>query len=444
MDLSDDILLNIFKFLKVADIVSCQNVRHPRFNSLLETLNEHICTQFQVAVNRMQVNLDMYENWKWQRILWPQHVMDLMVFYPIFEDKSKFISDFLHFYCPMARILRVVPETSCTLYGSCYMVTAQLFELTQRRLTITNIKQFVDTGYAALESLKTLTISESAQQPVRLKNILKQIKRLSLKEYPDIMDYVNELDQMSDSELIVRQWNGTTLTYVPGYIQQAVTRIRIFENVMQNIESLSLNCMSVHCIVSGVLYHFPNLVKLQLKLYTPLDLHFLIVHLAALNQVSDLHIDGIDVERVVLSLGMLKAFEKYTSLRRLTFKRCRFLTDRILLLLVQYTVNVNVLGSQYNENLTAHGVYQCMDMQRQIRTLEINEFIVHRELCAWIYAKLHVCCSWRIISFVMANICLVLGIAWIIYYVFRVSYAYYLHHTQSNLDSNYMSDLGTT
>lgn len=436
--------MNILKFLNVDDIVSCQNVRHPRFSALIKTLNEHSCAQFQVALSRMQVNLELYENWKWQRILWPQHVMDLMVFYPIFEDKSKFVSDFLHFYCPMARILRVVPETTTFLYGSCYMTTVKLYELTKRRSTITNIKRFVDTGYAALESLKMLTMNESVQQPIRLKNILIKIKRLTLKEYPDLMDYVNELYQMSDSELLVRQWNGTELKYVPGYIQQAVTRIRIFECVMQNIDSLSLNCMSVHCIVSGVLYNFPNLTKLQLKLYTPLDLHFLIVHLAALNQINDLHIDGIDVERVVLSLGMLKAFEKYTNLKRLTFKHCRFLTDPILQLLVRYTVNVNVLGSQYNENLTLLGIYQCMDMQREIRTLEINEFIVHRELCAWIYAKLHVCCSWRMFSFVMANICLVMGIAWIIYYVLRVSIAYYQHTQSSFDDTDYLYDMGTT
>lgn len=375
LNLSDDMIMKVLNNLHTDDVVVFQATNNRRIMSIVHSYNDHMLTQFQVAMWRMQQQLNYFDARLYKNVPWPAYVIDLFVFAPFFEDQTSFVRNFLLIYCPLASLFEQTPPKQDT----CYRLVQRMYALSEQQLTVETIVDFVNVGYASLEALKQLTKRETVQQPTRLCSLYRLMGELGPTEYPNLMQYIHGLDNMHDGRLFVRNLLALPSRDVHppsiSFVRRAIGRSRLFQVVMQNIDSLSLNCVSLKYITSGLLYKLPSLRRLKLELTTVNDLGPLITYLAATNQIKDLCIVGtrcvrdeeVDEETFV-------AFRKFTKLKRLSFHYCEFLTDRVLRGVTRNVANVHTFSSLYNPSITVQGMLQALSQEPQIRALEVNYF----------------------------------------------------------------------
>lgn len=371
LDLSDELIRLVLINLHIGDVLAVQETGNKRIIRVIHELNNHMLTQFQVAMWRMQSSLNFYDTSQFNLLPWPTHIIDLFVFYPIFADQTKFVRNFVTIYCPLATLFKQAPQ----ILGPCFQLVDRAYAIASRKLTPECIVEFVNVAFAALERLKKMTDNERVNHPMRFLNLIRMVKSLTRKEYPNIMDYVSGLDTMRDKEMIVRKWfeREAPDSDCRSFVRQAIDRCRIFQVIMQNIESISLTCVSLKYITSGILYRLPNVNKLELELGSPHDIGPIIKYLSATNQISNLCIQGrrcVGIEYLASELFL--PFRKFTELKTLWFCYCEFLTDGVLRNVLSNVQNVHTLGSLYNNTITAPGMIRALSQQHSIHTLEMN------------------------------------------------------------------------
>lgn len=371
LELSDELIRLVLINLDPIDVLAVQATGNQRILHIVRELNHHMLTKFQVALWRMQSSLNFFDTTQFTFVPWPTHIIDLFVFYPIFADKTQFVLNLLTVYCPIAALFQQEP----TFQASCYELVDRAYEITMQKLTPNLIVKFVNVAFAALEGLKTMSFTDTVSHPMRYINFSRMVKGLTRKEYPNIMDYVYGLDRIRDRDMIVLKWfeRHEQNPDANSFVQQAIDRCRVFKALMKNIKSISLTCISLKYITSGILYRFPNVDKLELELGSAQDLGPIIKYLSTTNQIRNLCIHGKRCSGIeFLDPEIFLPLRKFTKLRKLWFCYCEFLTDGVLRNVLSNVQNVHTLGSLFNISITAQGMVRALAQQQKIHTLDMN------------------------------------------------------------------------
>lgn len=316
----------------------------------------------------MQRRININDAKQFQQVPWPTHIIDLFVFHPIFADGRRFVRNLLTIYCPLAALFAQTPP----MQASCFQLIERAYAIAlDAELKPTMIVEFVNVTYAALEKLKQMMNGEFIEIPKNVSIAINMLWYLYREpDYPNIMDYVAYLDNVHGSSWL----HGNVLdSDASCFIRQAIGRSLMFEGIMQNIESISLTCVSLKYITGGLLYRLPKVCKLKLELGTTHDVGPIISHLAATNRITTLCLygqlcDGMELLEPELFLPL----RKYTALHTLWFCYSDFLTNRILRSVLANVQNVHTFGSLYNQAITTRGMMRALKRQKKIHTLDIN------------------------------------------------------------------------